>query len=216
MTDRCGGTSRHFLGVRVFQAPTAKLGSLIAGASYSPGSAATVARSPRGRAMNDMWIEADGAEAAPGRRPAGQDTAGAQSPGMEALSAADYCHLAEECFFLAPRAAFLVGHVLSARPARVPPSRRAPSPGRPGATRRIRRLRRSAANKRHPRFISSVEVTTERPPDISERRQYRSKHLRAPGGVLTPVTAIRRWSRKIRRPRHSWSKPATTICDAPK
>jgi DDE_Tnp_1-associated len=33
----------------------------------------------------------------------------------------------------------------SARPARVPPSRRAPSPRRPGATRRIRRLRRSAA-----------------------------------------------------------------------
>jgi hypothetical protein len=51
--------------------------------------------------MNDMSIEADGAEAAPVRWTAGQDTAGAQPPGMEALSAADFFHLAEECFFLA-------------------------------------------------------------------------------------------------------------------
>ena len=53
--------------------------------------------------MNETSTEADGADAAPGRRPAGQETASApsQDAGMEALSAADYCHLAEECFFLA-------------------------------------------------------------------------------------------------------------------
>jgi len=53
--------------------------------------------------MNETSTEADGADAAPGRRPAGQEIAGApsQDAGMEALSAADYCHLAEECFFLA-------------------------------------------------------------------------------------------------------------------
>jgi hypothetical protein len=40
--------------------------------------------------MNDMSIEAGGADAA---RP--------QGLGMESLSAGDYCHLAEECFVLA-------------------------------------------------------------------------------------------------------------------
>ena len=53
--------------------------------------------------MNETSTEADGADATPGRRPAGQETASApsQDAGMGALSAADYCHLAEECFFLA-------------------------------------------------------------------------------------------------------------------
>jgi hypothetical protein len=53
--------------------------------------------------MNETSTKADGADAAPGRRPAGQETASApsQDAGMEALSAGDYCHLAEECFFLA-------------------------------------------------------------------------------------------------------------------
>ncbi len=50
--------------------------------------------------MNETSTEADGADAAPGRRPAGQETP-SQDVGMEALSAVDYCHLAEECFFLA-------------------------------------------------------------------------------------------------------------------
>jgi hypothetical protein len=49
--------------------------------------------------MNDMSIEADGPD--PGQPPAGEDTVQPQGIGMEALSAADYCHLAEECFFLA-------------------------------------------------------------------------------------------------------------------
>ena len=49
--------------------------------------------------MNDMPIDADGAD--PSRPPAGEDIAQPQGVGMEALSAADYCHLAEECFFLA-------------------------------------------------------------------------------------------------------------------
>jgi hypothetical protein len=51
--------------------------------------------------MNDMPIEADGADPAPDPQPAGEHTAQPQVVGMEALSAADYCHLAEECFFLA-------------------------------------------------------------------------------------------------------------------
>ena len=53
--------------------------------------------------MNEMSTEADGADVAPGRRPAGEETAGAPSQDIdgEALSAGDYCHLAEECFFLA-------------------------------------------------------------------------------------------------------------------
>jgi hypothetical protein len=53
--------------------------------------------------MNEMSTEADGADAAPGRRPAGEETVSAppQDIDGEALSAADYCHLAEECFFLA-------------------------------------------------------------------------------------------------------------------
>ena len=56
--------------------------------------------------MNEMSTEADGADVAPGRRPAGEETAGApsQDAGVEALSAGDYCHLAEECFFLAAAA----------------------------------------------------------------------------------------------------------------
>jgi hypothetical protein len=51
--------------------------------------------------MNDMSIKAGGADAATGRRPAGEDTARPQDLGMESLSAGDYCHLAEECFVLA-------------------------------------------------------------------------------------------------------------------
>jgi hypothetical protein len=53
--------------------------------------------------MNETSTEADGAEAPPGRRPAGEETASAPPPDIDgdALSAADYCHLAEECFFLA-------------------------------------------------------------------------------------------------------------------
>jgi hypothetical protein len=54
--------------------------------------------------MNEMSIEPPGADdIAPARPPAGDDSATAQAPGvgMEALSAGDYCHLAEECFFLA-------------------------------------------------------------------------------------------------------------------
>jgi hypothetical protein len=51
--------------------------------------------------MNEMSIEAGGAGAAAGRRPAGEDTARPQDLGMESLSAGDYCHLAEECFVLA-------------------------------------------------------------------------------------------------------------------
>jgi hypothetical protein len=47
--------------------------------------------------MNDTSTEADGAD----RPPAGKDTALPRGVGMEALGAADYCHLAEECFFLA-------------------------------------------------------------------------------------------------------------------
>jgi hypothetical protein len=53
--------------------------------------------------MNEMSTEADGADGAPGPRPAGEETSSAppQDIDGEALSAADYCHLAEECFFLA-------------------------------------------------------------------------------------------------------------------
>jgi hypothetical protein len=51
--------------------------------------------------MDDLSIEAGGADAAAGRRPAGEDTARPHGLGMESLSAGDYCHLAEECFFLA-------------------------------------------------------------------------------------------------------------------
>jgi hypothetical protein len=52
--------------------------------------------------MNNISIEAGDADSPD--RPvgsgglAGGDTAG---PGMEGFKAADYCHLAEECFFLA-------------------------------------------------------------------------------------------------------------------
>jgi hypothetical protein len=51
--------------------------------------------------MNEMSIEAGGAGAAAGRRPAGEETARPHGLGMESLSAGDYCHLAEECFVLA-------------------------------------------------------------------------------------------------------------------
>jgi hypothetical protein len=54
--------------------------------------------------MNETSIEPRGADdVAPARLPAGGDnaTSQAQSIGLEALSAGDYCHLAEECFFLA-------------------------------------------------------------------------------------------------------------------
>jgi hypothetical protein len=54
--------------------------------------------------MNEISIEPERADdVAPPRLPAGDDsaTAPAQGIGMEALSAGDYCHLAEECFFLA-------------------------------------------------------------------------------------------------------------------
>jgi hypothetical protein len=49
--------------------------------------------------MNDMPIDVDDAD--PSRPLSGEDIAQPQGVGMEALSAADYCHLAEECFFLA-------------------------------------------------------------------------------------------------------------------
>jgi hypothetical protein len=54
--------------------------------------------------MNEMSIEPRGADdVAPARPPAGDEGATAQTRGvgMEALSAGDYCHLAEECFFMA-------------------------------------------------------------------------------------------------------------------
>jgi hypothetical protein len=54
--------------------------------------------------MNDISIEAEGASAvAPGRVPTGDAGATPEPHGvaMAALGAADYCHLAEECFFLA-------------------------------------------------------------------------------------------------------------------
>jgi hypothetical protein len=53
--------------------------------------------------MTSMSLEADGADAmAPDPRRGGED-GGAQpkGPRMDGLSAGDYCHLAEECFFLA-------------------------------------------------------------------------------------------------------------------
>ena len=52
--------------------------------------------------MNETSTEAGGA-GAPDPGPAGEDTASTQPPGVgiEGLTAADYCHLAEECFVLA-------------------------------------------------------------------------------------------------------------------
>jgi hypothetical protein len=53
--------------------------------------------------MTSMSLEVDGADAmAPDPRRAGED-GGAQpkGPRIDGLSAGDYCHLAEECFFLA-------------------------------------------------------------------------------------------------------------------
>jgi hypothetical protein len=52
--------------------------------------------------MTSMSLEADGADArAPDPPGVGEDGV-AQSQGrMDGLSAGDYCHLAEECFFLA-------------------------------------------------------------------------------------------------------------------
>jgi hypothetical protein len=53
--------------------------------------------------MNDLSIEPDGADDGALARPARDHgaIAKAHGVGMEALSAGDYCHLAEECFFLA-------------------------------------------------------------------------------------------------------------------
>jgi hypothetical protein len=54
--------------------------------------------------MNDISIAAEGASAvAPGRLPSGDAGASPEPHGvaMEVLGAADYCHLADECFFLA-------------------------------------------------------------------------------------------------------------------
>jgi hypothetical protein len=54
--------------------------------------------------MNEMSIDPRGADdVATARPPAGDEgaTTPARGVGMEALSAGDYCHLAEECFFLA-------------------------------------------------------------------------------------------------------------------
>jgi hypothetical protein len=52
--------------------------------------------------MSDTSIRADGADA-PAWPPQGERsrTARPGGAGMESLSAGDYCHLAEECFFLA-------------------------------------------------------------------------------------------------------------------
>jgi hypothetical protein len=55
-------------------------------------------------AMNDISIEAQCAnDGSPGRPRAGNGNPIAETngAGMEALGAGDYCHLAEECFFLA-------------------------------------------------------------------------------------------------------------------
>jgi hypothetical protein len=54
--------------------------------------------------MNDMSIEAQGADDAALVRTRARDAsaiAPAKGVGMEALGAGEYCHLAEECFFLA-------------------------------------------------------------------------------------------------------------------
>jgi hypothetical protein len=52
--------------------------------------------------MNDISIEA-GEPDSPDRPPSSGDLQAneAAGPGMEGFKAADYCHLAEECFFLA-------------------------------------------------------------------------------------------------------------------
>jgi hypothetical protein len=54
--------------------------------------------------MSDMLIRADGADVLADARPPKEEnsrTAAPDGAGMETLSAGDYCHLAEECFFLA-------------------------------------------------------------------------------------------------------------------
>jgi hypothetical protein len=52
--------------------------------------------------MNNISIEA-GDPDSPDRPVSSSDLAGGEAagPGMEGFKAADYCHLAEECFFLA-------------------------------------------------------------------------------------------------------------------
>jgi hypothetical protein len=52
--------------------------------------------------MNDISIEA-GDPDSPDRPASSRDLGdrGTAGPGMEGFKAADYCHLAEECFFLA-------------------------------------------------------------------------------------------------------------------
>jgi len=52
--------------------------------------------------MNNISIEA-GDPDSPDRPVGSRDLAGGEAagPGMEGFKAADYCHLAEECFFLA-------------------------------------------------------------------------------------------------------------------
>jgi hypothetical protein len=52
--------------------------------------------------MSDKTSRADGADAlAPDPPPNGEDSPTADGAAIETLSAGDYCHLAEECFFLA-------------------------------------------------------------------------------------------------------------------
>jgi hypothetical protein len=50
--------------------------------------------------MNDISIEA-GDPDSPDRATGDLQDGEASGPGMEGFKAADYCHLAEECFFLA-------------------------------------------------------------------------------------------------------------------
>jgi hypothetical protein len=49
--------------------------------------------------MNDISIEAGDSDSPD--RPVSSGDAEAAGPGLEGFKAADYCHLAEECFFLA-------------------------------------------------------------------------------------------------------------------
>ena len=52
--------------------------------------------------MSDTTNRADGVGAlVPDPPPNAEDSRPADGAGMETLSAGDYCHLAEECFFLA-------------------------------------------------------------------------------------------------------------------
>src|ERR1700730_7916628 len=104
------------------------------------------------------------------------------------------------------------GIIWSARPARVPPSRRAPSPRRPGATRRIRRLRRSAARQPELQvggvaYRCPIEFVT-RSPGLSPARSAAdcgsTWRTTAPGGRTLfgrwfPGFALRIRSRVLRR-----------------